>query len=206
MHPNSRLLFEKYAKAEIGRNRTVLEVGPDGVPSTYRRLSEDLSPVWHTLDITDNPLLTYPNSAEYSFAIPDESYDVVISAQVIEHVRRPWRWLREVARVTRVGGLVITINPVSWIYHEAPIDCWRIYPEGMRALYEDASLTVQMSRWESLETPHFRKHSPGISIEHQSPRKRVISRLLGRLGFPVEAAYDTITIGRKEIPTKRAEV
>jgi hypothetical protein len=93
---------------------------------------------------------------------------------------------------------VITINPVSWVYHEAPIDCWRIYPEGMKALYEDASLTVLLSRWETLETPQFKKHSPGISIEHQTLRRRVISRVLGRLGFAVEAAYDTITIGRKD--------
>jgi SAM-dependent methyltransferase len=199
MHPNSRLLFEKYAKSAIGRHRTVLEIGPDGAPSTYRRLCEDLDPVWHTLDITDDPALTYPKSAEYSFSIPDESYDVVISAQVIEHVRRPWRWLREVARVTRVGGLVITINPVSWTYHEAPVDCWRIYPEGMKALYEDAFLTVVMSRWGSLETPEFRKHSPGGSLDHQSVRRRVISKVLGRFGFPVEAAYDTITIGRKDV-------
>ena len=203
MHSNSRLLFERYAKSEIGHHRKILEIGPDAVPSTYRRLSDDLSPVWHTLDITGNPELTYPNSSEHAFAIPDESYDVVISAQVIEHVRRPWKWLREVARVTRVGGLVITINPVSWIYHEAPIDCWRIYPEGMKALYEDAALTVLLSRWESLETPQFRKHSPGVSIEHQTPRKRAISKILGRLGFPVEAAYDTITIGRKDTATTR---
>jgi hypothetical protein len=68
----------------------------------------------------------------------------------------------------------------------------------MKALYEDASLTVLLSRWETLETPQFRKHSPGISLEHQTLRRRLISRVLGRLGFAVEAAYDTITIGRKD--------
>jgi SAM-dependent methyltransferase len=198
MHPNSRLLFEKYVKPILRQGQRVLEIGPDAFPSTYSRSSDGLAAVWHTLDISDHPGLTYPNSAEYSFAIPAESYDVVISAQVIEHVRRPWRWLGEVARVTRIGGLVITINPVSWIYHEAPIDCWRIYPEGMKALYEDACLTVLLSRWECLETPQFRKHTPGISLEHQSARKRLIGRLLGRFGLPVEAAYDTITIGRRD--------
>jgi SAM-dependent methyltransferase len=204
MHANSRLLFEKYAKSVVKRGHKVLEIGPDAHPSTYNRLTEDVSPVWHTLDIFDNPNLTYSNSGETAFPISDGSYDVVISAQVIEHVRRPWKWLREVARVTRLGGIVITINPVSWAYHEAPIDCWRIYPEGMKALYEDASLTVLLSRWESLETPHFRKHSPGVSIDHQSRRKRVLSKVLGRFGFPVEAAYDTITIGRKDLPASPA--
>ena len=200
VHSNSRLLFEKYAAPLIRPTQRVLEIGPDAHPSTYRRLCAGPSQVWHTLDITSDSNLTYPNSSENSFPIADESYDVVISAQVVEHVRRPWKWLPEVARVTRLGGLVITINPVSWIYHEAPIDCWRIYPEGMKALYEDASVTVLLSRWESLETPEFQKHSPGVSSDHQSTKKRLIGRVLGRFGFPVEAAYDTITIGRRDPP------
>jgi len=197
MHDNSKLLFQKYAKPLLQPGSAVLEIGPDDFPSTLRSLSDEIQLNWDTLDICDNPKLTYPKSKEYSFNIPDARYDVVLSAQVIEHVKRPWRWLPELVRVTRPGGLVITINPVSWIYHEAPIDCWRIYPEGMKALYEDASLTVLMSRWESLETPEFKRFQPGTSLENQSLRRQRLSKILGRFGFPVERAYDTITIGRK---------
>jgi len=197
MHTNSKLLFEKYAKPLIKAESVVLEIGPDAFPSTFKRLTEDLALAWHTLDIYDNPELTYRSSDQYSFDIPDEHYDLVISTQVIEHVKKPWVWVPELARITKRGGLVITINPVSWIYHEAPVDCWRIYPEGMKALYEQASLTVLMSLWESLETPQYRRYLPGTSLEHQSRRKRTLSKLFGRLGFPVERSYDTITIGRK---------
>ncbi len=197
MHTNSKLIFEKYAKPLIAEQHSILEIGPDGFPSTYRSLIGGIDPTWHTLDIYDNPQLTYPASQENSFQIPDNTYDIVLSGQVIEHVRRPWKWLPELARVTKPGGLVITINPVSWIYHEAPIDCWRIYPEGMRALYEDASLTVVISVWESLETPQYRKLQPGISREDQSAKRRMVNQILGRLGFAVERAYDTITIGKK---------
>ena len=104
-------------------------------------------------------------SSEYSFPVPDETYDVVLSGQVIEHVRKIWVWMREVARVCKAGGIVITINPVSWPYHEAPIDCWRAYPEGMKALYEDSKLEVIFSGWESLEEPQFRNYMPGASRE-----------------------------------------
>src|SRR3954463_14610157 len=140
MHTNSRLLFEQYAVPWFKPTMRVLEIGPDSFPSTYRQLVRDESLEWHTIDMYDSPKLTYPNSGEYSFPIADESYDVVLSGQVIEHVRKPWLWLPELARVTKVGGLVITINPVSWNYHEAPYDCWRIFPEGMKALCEDSSL------------------------------------------------------------------
>jgi len=102
------------------------------------------------------------------------------------------------ARVTKTNGLVITINPVSWNYHEAPVDCWRIYPEGMKSLYEDASLKVVLSLWESLETPHFRRHIPGVSRDIHSRKKRLAYDILGRFGFPVERSYDAITVGRKD--------
>ena len=78
--------------------------------------------------------------------------------------------MREVARVCKAGGIVITINPVSWPYHEAPIDCWRAYPEGMKALYEDSKLEVIFSGWESLEEPQFRNYMPGASREAR-PRR-----------------------------------
>lgn len=197
MHTNSRLLFETYALPSLKPGMRILEIGPESFPSTYQRMAEHLAPEWHTLDVGENPKLTYPASREYSFDIPDESYDVVVSANVIEHVKKPWRWIPELARVTRPGGLVITVNPVSWTYHESPVDCWRIYPEGMRALYEDAGLTVTFSRWESLEPSRFRRHYPGISLEQQSRKKRLVNNVLGFLGMPVERSYDTITMGRK---------
>ena len=176
----------------------ILEIGPDSFPSTYQQLSKIFSLDWHTLDMLDNDLLTYPNSNEYSFDIPDNTYDVVLSGQVIEHVRKPWRWIPELERITKLGGLVITINPVSWIYHAAPIDCWRIYPEGMASIYEDSSLTILFSIWTSLETPGYRRYIPGISKEHRNRKLHFFYRIFGKLGFPVERSYDTITIGRKD--------
>ncbi|MEO8334776.1 MAG: methyltransferase domain-containing protein [bacterium] len=197
MHPNSVLYFEKYAQPLFTRGMKVLEIGPDEFPSTYERMLAPVGPEWHTLDMHHAPELTFPNSGEYSFPVPDGTYDIVLSGQVIEHVRKPWRWIPELARVTRPGGLVITINPVSWIYHEAPIDCWRIYPEGMRALYEEAALEVELCEWGSLESPQFRRHMPGNSLNDRGKVRQVVYGLLGRFGFPVEASFDTITIGRK---------
>lgn len=83
----------------------------------------------------------------------DDTFDLVLSGSVIVHVRRPWQWMEELARVCRPGGVVATVGPVSWPYHEAPVDCWRVYPEGMRALCEDAGLVVEFSACESLERP-----------------------------------------------------
>ena len=199
MHTNSKLLFARHSLDLFRPGMRVLEIGPDDFPSSYRSLVADCSITWDTLDCHGDVRLTFAGTPEYTFPIPAGAYDIVLSGQVIEHVRKPWLWIRELARVCRIGGFVITINPVSWPYHEAPIDCWRAFPEGMRALYEDASLEVLLSSWESLEATQFRRHIPGRSPECQPRLLRTAYGILGRFGFPVERAYDTITIGRKSV-------
>lgn len=41
----------------------------------------------------------------------DRSFDAVIATEVIEHVRYPYRLLREIRRVTRLGGKVLLSTP-----------------------------------------------------------------------------------------------
>jgi len=205
MHLNCELLFDAYARECFRPGLRVLEIGPDRFPSTFQMLVADDSIEWDTLDLVDSHApaqLTHTAISEYEFPLDDETYDIVLSSNVIEHVRCIWRWMPELARVCKVGGHVITVNPVSWPYHEAPVDCWRIYPDGMRALYEDASLQVLVSRFDALEAKRSgRRHLlPGRSPIWQPWQLRLAFRILGPLGFPVEAAYDAITIGEKQAP------
>jgi SAM-dependent methyltransferase len=197
MHTNSKALFTKYAAPLFGPQARVLEIGPNGFPSSYQKLVSARDLTWHTLDIFGEPRLTYQNSPEYEFAIPDNAYDLVLAGNVIEHVKKPWRWIRELGRVCRPGGRIVIITPVSWPYHPAPVDCWRIYPDGMRSLLEDAGLGVEECRFESLEMNGYARYTPGTSAECQSGILRWFFRLTGPLGFPVERAYDTVAIANK---------
>lgn len=197
MHLNSQLLFRKYAPFYFRDYQRVLEIGPDGFPSTYRRLLGNPTLDWQTLDITGDPRLTYQARDEYTFPMPSGLFDVVISGQVIEHVRKTWVWMQEVARVCKPGGYVITVNPVSWGYHEAPIDCWRIYPEGMRTLYSEAGLDVSECKAESLEPWSHR-----VPKYLRLVRKIITGGELPASGLP--PVVDTITIGRKPLPEARA--
>jgi SAM-dependent methyltransferase len=176
----------------------VLEIGPDRFPSTYQKEVPHATRAWDTVDIYNSKNLTYPNAGEYAFPIPDDAYDVVISGQVIEHVKKIWRWIQEVERVCKKGGHVIIINPVSWPYHTHSVDCWRIFPDGMRALLDDTRLRVIDSRFGSLEIPGFKRYIPGRSPLSQSWPRRTFFRLAGTFGFPIERSYDTITIALKD--------
>jgi SAM-dependent methyltransferase len=199
MHLNSELLFTKYGRKFIGSGIRLLEIGPDAFPSAYAQLVNDETISWDTLDMGDGRDLTYAKVGEYSFPIPDDSYDVVLAGQVLEHVRKIWVWVRELERVCKKGGYVILINPVSAPFHEAPVDCWRVYPEGMRALLEDTNLRIIDTRFESWEAPGFRKYVPGVSAAGHSKKRWLFYRLAAPLlRFPVERSYDTITIAQKK--------
>jgi ubiquinone/menaquinone biosynthesis C-methylase UbiE len=61
-----------------------------------------------TLDVFKDPRLTHVATSD--FPVEDERYDVVISGQVIEHVRKIWVWMREVSRVCKVGHALFPLD------------------------------------------------------------------------------------------------
>lgn len=75
-----------------------------------------------------------------------EQFDVVVSGQCLEHVLRPWEWIHDVVSLAKPGALIWIIAPNTWKFHECPRDCWRVFPDGLRALFESAGLTVIYSR------------------------------------------------------------
>ena len=209
MHRNSELLFQKYAAPIFKEGKKVLEIGPNGNPSTFQKLvtSSSKSIHWETLDITGERKPTHVAKSEYQFGLSDNTYDIVLSGQVIEHVKKIWVWIKELVRICKPNGRVITIAPLSWPYHEFPVDCWRFYPEAMRTLYEEAGLKVELCICETLElgTPFtiedlaqnqgkiggFKRIYPGIGISGNLFLKKI-------LGWPVSVAFDTVAIGVKQ--------
>jgi SAM-dependent methyltransferase len=206
--------FVRHARAFIAPGARVLEIGPDRLPSTLRAQVDTHAAAgarWDTLELTqaaggppaglplDPHSLAYRVDDPYRYPIADGSYDVVVSANVVEHVPRVWRWMAELARVCRPGGVVITVGPVSWPYHAAPVDCWRIYPAGMRALSEESGLEVLVSEWGCAELDWLDRRMPG-----RLGPKRVWQRLSGLFllwhaatGLPPQGAYDAVTVARK---------
>ncbi|MBT3217924.1 MAG: methyltransferase domain-containing protein [Proteobacteria bacterium] len=197
MHRNSFLLFEKYAQPYFDDAARVLEIGPSEFPSAYCAKVFRPAMQWDTLDIAENSRLTYSGVGEYSFPVDDSTYDIVFSGQVLEHVRKIWRWMPELARVTKPGGLVITLSPVSYPYHAAPHDCWRAHPEGMRALCEDSGLVPELCLSESVEGAKYRRIIGGRGADRVTGPKGLIWKSLALFGFPMQVAIDLVTVARK---------
>lgn len=68
--------------------------------------------------------------------IEDESFDSVLSNQVLEHVDDVGRAMTEMHRVLKPGGhLCVTVPFISRL-HDMPSDYWRFSPSGLRYLLE----------------------------------------------------------------------
>lgn len=69
------------------------------------------------------------------YEIEDNSYDVVISGQLFEHLEFFWLVMTEIDRILRPGGFCCIIAPSGGPKHGVEdIDCYRFYEDGMRAL------------------------------------------------------------------------
>ena len=93
-------------------------------------------------DIPGNPHATLELNADATVPAPDDSFDVVISTQVLEHVADPALHLAESFRVLRPGGRMLLSTHGVFIYHPDPIDHWRWTCAGLRHVVEEAGFRV----------------------------------------------------------------
>ncbi|MFN3480499.1 MAG: glycosyltransferase, partial [Thermodesulfovibrionales bacterium] len=122
----------------------ILDVGSYGVNGTYREIFSDKERFDYTgLDLTPGPNVDYVPSDPYEWEdLPDESFDVIISGQAFEHIEYPWLTIREMKKKLKVGGIICIIAPSRGPEHRYPVDCWRYYPDGFKALAKWAGLEV----------------------------------------------------------------
>lgn len=78
----------------------------------------------------------------HSLPFKDESFDVVLVTEVLEHLADPRASLSEIHRVLRGNGEVILTVPFLWGMHEAPFDFFRYTEFGLDRLLQDACLEL----------------------------------------------------------------
>ena len=72
----------------------------------------------------------------------DQTFDTVLSVQVLEHTPYPGRLVCEMSRVLKDDGLLILAAPFQFRLHEEPHDYFRFSSHGLRHLCEEAGLEV----------------------------------------------------------------
>jgi len=81
-----------------------------------------------------------------TFPFDDQQFSAVLCNQVLEHVFTPDPFLREIHRVTAVGGKLLLTVPFVWDEHEQPHDFARYSSFGLKALLERNGFRVVKHR------------------------------------------------------------
>lgn len=136
-----REMVDRYCAADVVQ---ILDVGSYGVNGTYKEIFVDATRYHYTgLDLTHGPNVDFVPRDPYQWSeLEDESYDVIISGQAFEHIEFPWLIILEMEKKLKQNGLICIIAPSRGPEHKYPVDCWRYYPDGLRALAKWAGLEV----------------------------------------------------------------
>jgi SAM-dependent methyltransferase len=125
---------------DLVAGRTVLEVGALDVNGSLRPFVESLGPARYVgVDISPGPRVDeVVDATDLIDHFGADSFDLVITTEMLEHVR-DWRVVvHNLKGVISPGGhLVVTTRSIGFPYHGFPHDFWRYEPEDMQAIFAD---------------------------------------------------------------------
>jgi SAM-dependent methyltransferase len=144
-------------------NKDVLELGSYDVNGTVRPYLESLKPASYVgVDIMAGPGVDVVcDAADLLNHFRPATFDVVVTTEMLEHVRDWRRVIYNVKRVVKPGGLIVlTTRSRGFPLHDYPGDFWRYEPEDMRVIFADCEL-LKMERDEA---------DPGIFVAVRIPK------------------------------------
>jgi SAM-dependent methyltransferase len=142
--------------------KRVIEVGSKDVNGSVRPIIESWGPAEYlgidTKKGTGVDIIC--DAEEIVERFGKEKFDVVISTELLEHVKN-WRGvLSNIKNICKVGGIIlITVRSHGFDYHTYPYDYWRYELEDIAFCFRDCEILV-------LERDH---QAPGVFAKVRKP-------------------------------------
>lgn len=157
-------------KEEI-KGKRVIEIGSYDVNGSLRPIIESWEPAEYIgVDIEKGPGVDIVcNAEDVVEKFGKESFDVVISTEVLEHVRDWRKVISNIKNICKPNGLIlITTRSYGFGYHAHPYDFWRYELEDMKNIFSDCEILV-------LEKD---SQAPGVFVKVKKPNKFIEKELL----------------------------
>jgi SAM-dependent methyltransferase len=137
------LIRDLVAAGALEPGATVLDYGCADSP--YR---VDLPPSINYVgaDLPGNTSADVELRSDGTLPLADNSVDLVLSTQVLEHVDQPQLYLSECFRVLSPGGTLVVSTHGIMYYHRDPEDHWRWTRTGLERILTAEGFTVRQMR------------------------------------------------------------
>ncbi|MEM4545134.1 MAG: methyltransferase domain-containing protein [Nitrososphaerota archaeon] len=135
---NVRRFMVKCAE-RYDREGRLLDIAPqvhEGASPFFKKATVE------TLDIDPNSGATYIADIcrTNSNIIPDNTFDMIVCTEVLEHTLNPFDAVKELYRIVKRDGLVFVSTPFDFRIHGPLPDCWRFTEYGLRALFKQFTI------------------------------------------------------------------
>jgi SAM-dependent methyltransferase len=140
------------------------------IPAILNKANYTVAPNWPEVDIQN--LYQYQN----------DSFDVVVIDQILEHVADPKKAVSEIGRVLRKGGTCVCATPFLIRIHGSYGDYWRFAELGLKQLFSEYS-EVEVFGWGNRLTIATTMYSGWLSC--QATRRRLRARLHNEPEWPL---------------------
>jgi SAM-dependent methyltransferase len=197
MHESSmdkmRLFRKKHLQGKEETPLNIVDLGSLDVVGnfTYKEIFDSPNWTYTGVDMAEGNNVDIVLKNPYAWReIKSNSVDVFISGQAFEHVEYVWILMLEVFRVLKPGGICCIIAPAGGFEHRYPVDCWRFYPDGMKALAKFSGMTTveAYTQWEpedySTDNSDVWQDSVLVCSKQKAPAWSSIKRhLINRIQF-----------------------
>lgn len=182
----------QHLRPEEVQDRTVLEVGALDVNGSVRPLVSALQPRSYTgVDLRAGPGVDeICDAADLVARFGANSFDLLISTELLEHVRDWRKVIGEFKQILKPGGrLLITTRSRGFPYHAFPDDFWRYEPSDFQIIFSDFECKVIES-----DPSH-----PGVFLKARKPKDFVMHT-------PESHALFSIIIGGPALAVTDAQI
>lgn len=107
----------------------------------YKEIIKNNASDYVTCDAKKNENINVVCDINY-LAFQPESFDVVVSTQVLEHVDDPFAVAREIEKVLKIGGNAVITAPFMFPFHADPKDNFRFSREGLEEVFRSSGFKI----------------------------------------------------------------
>lgn len=135
MHDTAMLIGQKFFEVYMAgaQGQSIVDVGAQDVNGSLRSVAPPGN-TYTGIDFAEGKGVDVILTDPYKFPFGDETFDVAVCSNCLEHSEFFWLTFMEILRILKPTGLLFITVPANAAVHRYPVDCWRFYPDSGMAL------------------------------------------------------------------------